>query len=159
MKFKLSLYLYLQMKITDTIRQLEDLTRQVSVLGILSDNENYGEMNPSELKFVLLPFMIGSLWQLSRSESRESACQLSKVYFRDYLKRCFNYEIISKLPPEAQPEGEDDDESEDKKRTSNKSKSQRINSDELRAIKIQRFKEAKMLDEQLTSFYTSHLVS
>ncbi|CAL8125665.1 unnamed protein product [Orchesella dallaii] len=144
-----------QTKITESVRKLEDLTRQVSVLGILSDNENYKEMNPSELKFILLPFMIGNLWQLSTTSTRENVCHLSKVYFRDYLKRCFNYEIILKLPPEAQPDKEEDEETEE---GSKKVRSPpRPNSDDVRAIKIKRFKDAKMLDEKINLYLDSHL--
>lgn len=128
----------------------------MSVLGIISENENYKEMNPSELKFILLPFMMGNLWQLSRADSRENVCHFSKVYFRDYLKRCFNYEIINKLPP-------DEEEQEDGSGDGVKSKAAarpppKLNSDDLRAMKVQRFKEAKALDEKINPFLHSHLV-
>jgi len=129
------------------------------VLGIISDNENYKEMNPSELKFILLPFMMGNLWQLSRADSRENVCHFSTVYFRDYLKRCFNYEIINKLPP-ADEEEEKEDGSGDgvKRQTVAARPPPKMNSDDLRAMKVQRFKEAKALDEMINPYLHSHLV-
>lgn len=129
----------------------------MSVLGILSDNESWKEMNPTELKFILLPFMIGNLWQLSRADSRENVCHVSQVYFRDYMRRCYNYEIISKLPAEARsPSSKEDDESEEKGAA--KKTTRNMNSDDIRAMKIQRFKEAKMLDEKIAPHLKLYLV-
>ncbi|ODN01446.1 Immunoglobulin-binding protein 1 [Orchesella cincta] len=144
-----------QTKVTELIKKLEDLTRQVSVLGILSDNENYKEMNPSELKFILLPFMMGQLWQLSMSDTRENVGHLSIVYFRDYLKRCFNYEIILKLPPEAKPDEEEENDTE--KETKKVKSPPRVNSDDVRVMKIQRFKDIKMLDDKIALYLEPHL--
>lgn len=155
-----------QARTTEMIGKLEDLTRQVSVLGILSDNENYKEMNPSELKFILLPFMMGNLWQLSTKDSRENVCHTSKVYFRDYLERCYNYEVIPSLPVEAKPDREKEEEkgASEAENSTNKSEASarplpKINSDDLRVTKIQKFKEAKVLDELITPYLSAHMVS
>lgn len=129
------------------------------MLGIISENENYKEMNPTELKFILLPFMMGNLWQLSRADSRETVCHFSKVYFRDYLKRCFNYEIINKLTPDDDEEKEDGSGDGVKKQVATTSRPPpKMNSDDLRAMKVQRFKEAKALDEMISPYLHSHLV-
>lgn len=140
------------------MKNLEDLTRQVSVLGILSENENYKELNPSQLKFILLPFMLGNLWQLSMEEGRSHVCKISRVYFKDYLRRCHNYEIIGKLPQEAVDNEEDDEEG---AAVSEKAKKSvvKLSSDELRQLKVKRFKEGKALDQLISRHLNSHLVS
>jgi len=67
---------------------LEHTTQLVSAAGMFSDNENIEEMPTTDIKYMLLPFMLGSLaLKLTNNGNRLNVVKTSEVYFRDYLQR------------------------------------------------------------------------
>ena len=75
------------------IHTLEDATRLVSSLGLFSRNESVDEVATSDLKFFLLPVLLGDLNQKLNSEDRLSILNVAEVYFKDFLQRCKDYAV------------------------------------------------------------------
>lgn len=60
----------------------EDATRLVSLCGLFSENESYKEVNTNELKYLLLPFFLGTLGQKLCSDDRQNIVEVAEVYFK-----------------------------------------------------------------------------
>lgn len=65
----------------------------VSICGLFSSNENYSEIPTNDLKYLLLPYFLGMLSQKICGGSRADIIEVSEVYFKDFLKRCSDYEL------------------------------------------------------------------
>lgn len=128
------------------MKTLERITVEVSSLDLFSRNENFEEIDSRRLKFLLLPYMLGTLWQISMTEDRKSICEISRVYFKDFLKRCIDYEIIT----QSEYINSQDDDDDDEENTVRSSK--RLTPDEKRQIKIRKYKQNKELGEALAAF-------
>lgn len=76
-----------------TIQILEDATRLVSSLGLFSSNENVDEVATSDLKFFLLPVLLGDLSLKLNSEDRLNILNVAEIYFQDFLQRCKEYSV------------------------------------------------------------------
>ncbi|XP_055305632.1 immunoglobulin-binding protein 1 [Sitodiplosis mosellana] len=87
-----------QSKIKKCIRLFEDCTRLVSICGLFSTNENYTELPTSDLKYLLLPFFLGTLSQKICGDSRADVVEVAEIYFKDFLKRCSDYGIYEPVP-------------------------------------------------------------
>lgn len=67
---------------------LEHTTQLVSAAGMFSKNENIEEIPTADIKYMLLPFMLGSLaLKLTNNGNRLDVVKTAEVYFRDYLQR------------------------------------------------------------------------
>uniref|UniRef100_A0A3B3ZEX1 Uncharacterized protein n=1 Tax=Periophthalmus magnuspinnatus TaxID=409849 RepID=A0A3B3ZEX1_9GOBI len=82
----------IQDRVQRAIRGLETASRRVAQLELFSRNEELEEVCTSELKYLLLPALLGALTlkQTSR-ERRLEILQTARNYFVDYLQRCKNY--------------------------------------------------------------------
>lgn len=76
-----------------TIQILEDATRLVSSLGLFSSNENVDEVATSDLKFFLLPVLLGDLSLKLNSDDRLGILNIAEIYFQDFLQRCREYSV------------------------------------------------------------------
>ncbi|XP_076309848.1 immunoglobulin binding protein Tap42 [Tachypleus tridentatus] len=83
----------LQEDLRKAIKDLEEVTQAVTTLGIFSNNEDIDELPTSDIKYLLLPALLGSLTNLIVQEDRMEVVRLSEVYFRDFLQRCNDYNI------------------------------------------------------------------
>ncbi|MCL4145625.1 UNVERIFIED_CONTAM: hypothetical protein GTU68_039531 [Idotea baltica] len=138
----------LQNKISSTIKILEELTINISYLGVFSTNEAIEEISTNSLKFMMLPVLLGSLTLKLLKQPREEALEMASVYFKDFLKRCFHYQLTSN--PNINDEEKNASENGPKI-----SPSGRPTPEELRMMskqrenKIARYKEKKALEEKL----------
>jgi len=67
---------------------LEHTTQLVSAAGMFSNNETIEEIPTADVKYMLLPFMLGSLaLKLTNNSNRLDVVKTAEVYFRDYLQR------------------------------------------------------------------------
>lgn len=67
---------------------LEYATQLVSAAGLYSSNETIEEVPTSDIKYMLLPFMLGSLaLKLTNNGNRLEVVKTAEVYFIDYLQR------------------------------------------------------------------------
>ena len=84
------------------IQILEDATRLVSSLGLFSSNEMIEEVATSELKFFLLPVLLGDLTLKLNSDDRLNILNVAEVYFQDFLQRCKEYSVGGLNIPDAE---------------------------------------------------------
>lgn len=84
----------IQVKVKRGITQLEEATRMVTQLDLFSRNEELEEIATSDLKYLLLPALLGALTmkQVNLSKRLEQV-QVARVYFLDFLRRCKDYNI------------------------------------------------------------------
>ena len=79
---------------------MEEATRLVSSLGLFSTNENVEEVATGDLKFFLLPVLLGDLNLKLNSEDRLSVLNVTEIYFKDFLKRCKEYSVSDLTIPD-----------------------------------------------------------
>ncbi|XP_067008922.1 immunoglobulin-binding protein 1 [Anabrus simplex] len=131
-----------QGKVHKSMHLLEDATRLVSLAGMFSSNETEEEIPTSNIKFLLLPALLGTLSLKVCSDDRMQIVETAEVYFRDYLQRCKDYGITDVEIP--QPSTNDSDMPSALGRETDLIAMARD-----RNAKLQRYKEQKMLESQL----------
>ncbi|KAJ1196906.1 hypothetical protein NDU88_000769 [Pleurodeles waltl] len=84
----------LQQRVKLGLAKLEQATRMASELELFSRNEELEEIASTDLKYLLLPALLGALTlkQVNPSKRLEHV-QKAQVYFLDFLKRCKEYNI------------------------------------------------------------------
>jgi immunoglobulin-binding protein 1 len=123
----------------------EDATRLVSIAGIFSNNEDIEEVATKNLRYFLLPALLGTLSMKLCVEDRFNVIQIAEVYFRDFLKRCTNYSIVDIKIPESKEHSLESSESvHQPSRASDLATMARE-----RNAKLQRYNEQKALESQL----------
>ncbi|XP_071522111.1 immunoglobulin-binding protein 1 [Panulirus ornatus] len=147
----------LQEQIKEGIEGLVKTTVLVSELGVFSSNETLEEIPTSAIKFLLLPVLLGSLSLKRTDVERLHVLQLANVYFRDFVKRCKQYEFIDTELPSTEDDEDSSDEAEAEKKSLPKASTKQgmPSPEELQAMarqreeKIRRFKKKKDLGNQL----------
>uniref|UniRef100_A0A8C1A3X5 Immunoglobulin (CD79A) binding protein 1 n=2 Tax=Cyprinus carpio TaxID=7962 RepID=A0A8C1A3X5_CYPCA len=91
-----------QVKVKRALMQLEEATRMVNQLNVFSRNEALEEISTADLKYLLLPALLGALTmkQVNPSKRLEHV-QAARVYFMDFLQRCKDYDVCSFQLPRA----------------------------------------------------------
>lgn len=122
---------------------LEDATRLISLAGVFSSNEALEEIATNDIKYLLLPALLGGLALKLCVEDRLEVINTAEVYFRDFLTRCKDYGVINIEVP--QPSQDDD------KVVSavGPQSSNLIDMAIKRNTKLQRYKEQKELEKKL----------
>ncbi|CAL1612710.1 unnamed protein product [Knipowitschia caucasica] len=93
----------LQERVRRDIRGLETASSRVAQLELFSRNEELEEVCTSELKYLLLPALLGALTLKQCSlERRLDFLKTARVYFVDFLQRCKNYNISQFNMPKTQ---------------------------------------------------------
>jgi immunoglobulin-binding protein 1 len=87
-----------QNQLSQLIKDLEEITQTISSLDFFSKNESLDEINPAKLKFLLLPYLLASAWQMKRHAERSEVCRICKIYLDDFIERALDFLIISKPP-------------------------------------------------------------
>lgn len=78
------------------ISQLEEATRKVNMLSLFSRNETIDEVATGDIKYLLLPALLGSFTMkknVSSPKDRSEILSLAELYFADYLQRLQDYEV------------------------------------------------------------------
>ncbi len=134
-----------QDRVRKAILIMEDATRLVSALDLFSSNEEVSEVPTEHLKYFLLPALLGSLHGKLRDEGAERAevIRVQEAYFRDFLRRCNDYEICEVKVPE------DDDVEESEEKASRPGPPDLAKMNAEREAKLKRYKEKKELEERL----------
>lgn len=79
----------------------EDATRLVSMVDMFSDNEAFEEIATENIKYFLLPALLGKLTnQICVTDDRLHLVKVAEVYFIDFLKRLKVYGLIDVEIPE-----------------------------------------------------------
>lgn len=130
------------------MKLFEDATRLASMTSLFSSNESIEEVATNNLKYFLLPSLLGNLTQKLCVTERTEVVDTADIYFRDFLQRCKDYAITDiEIPPPSDAEQEQS--------TSNQvavpqTPAQALmNSAHFRANKIQLYNEQKALQGDL----------
>ncbi|XP_053284469.1 immunoglobulin-binding protein 1 [Pleuronectes platessa] len=144
----------IQVGVKRGIGMLEEASRMVAQLDLFSRNEELEEVATAELKYLLLPALLGALTMKQTSrDKRLQIVQTARAYFMDFLRRCKEYNISNfKIPtsPEEDPscvEAPDDGSTAAK---SGPCQSDLVAMAAQRQTKIERYRQKKDLETRLT---------
>lgn len=91
----------LQLDVKRAMRMFEDATRLVSMVDMFSDNETFEEVATENIKYFLLPALLGKLTnQICITHDRMHLVKVAEVYFVDFLKRLKTYGLTDVEIPE-----------------------------------------------------------
>lgn len=143
-----------QERVQRSIRGLESASRRVAQLELFSRNEELEEVCTSELKYLLLPALLGALTlkQTSR-ERRLDIVQTARAYFMDYLQRCKNYNVSQFHIPKSREECEE--EHPPPSAPSGPAQPNLVAMAAQRQAKIERYRQKKELESQLEAVKTA----
>lgn len=82
------------------MRMFEDATKLVSVVNMFSDNETFEEVATENIKYFLLPALLGKLTtKICGNDDRLHLVKVTEIYFVDFLKRLKTYGLTDvKIP-------------------------------------------------------------
>jgi immunoglobulin-binding protein 1 len=133
------------------MRLFEDATKLVSISGIFSSNESIEEVATNNIRYFLLPALLGTLSLKLCVEDRFNVIQTAEIYFRDFLTRCKSYAIVDVEIPEPKENSLESSESvQQQSRATDLASMARE-----RNAKLQRYKEQKELESQLEDLKSS----
>ncbi|KAK9890533.1 hypothetical protein WA026_010609 [Henosepilachna vigintioctopunctata] len=132
----------IQSNVKRCIKIFERTTNLVSLAEIFSSNEGIEELATTNIQYLLLPALLGSLTLKLTSGDRKEIVDIAEIYFKDFLRRTNNYNLSNyKFKEETQEEA---------LRNANLTEFEKLaHSVNVRANKIQRFKEQKELQAML----------
>lgn len=84
----------IQVRVKRGISMLEEASRMAAQLVLFSRNEELEEVATADLKYLLLPALLGALTMKQTSrDKRLDIVQTSRAYFMDFLRRCKEYNL------------------------------------------------------------------
>lgn len=88
----------------------EDATKLVSMVDMFSDNESFEEIATENVKYFLLPALLGTLTtKICGTDDRMHIVKVAEIYFVDFLKRVKQYGLTDvKIPEINSTDGKDD---------------------------------------------------
>ncbi|CAM5165937.1 unnamed protein product [Natator depressus] len=143
----------LQDKVRRGLDLLQQAARGVAQLDLFSQNEDLEEIASADLKYLLLPALLGALTlkQVNLSKRLEHV-QIARAHFMDFLTLCKNYQIGKfHLPPT--PESPNENESTESLSGAGPSGRQAslVAMASNRQAKIERYKQKKEVENRLAS--------
>lgn len=85
-----------QDKVKRGLGMLEQATRMVTELQLFSSNEDLDEISSTNIRYLLLPALLGALTLKQADLShRLQHLEAARCYFLDFLKRCHDYKVSS----------------------------------------------------------------
>lgn len=112
---------HVQVKVKRAILMLEEASRMVAKLDLFSRNEDLEEISTTDLKYLLLPAILGALtMKQTDREKRLELVQTARTYFRDFLRRCKEYNVSDFELPKSMTENATRDEESDSECSTNK---------------------------------------
>ena len=129
---------------------LEDATRLINEMSMFSSNESINEVATSNLKYLLLPALLGSLTLNSTKNDRKEILNLAEIYFNDYIQRLNDYQVCD-IEIKHSNDNENG-ESSSKKSSSSRGQSHPMSLEQAaqqRNDKIARYRQGKEFDERL----------
>ncbi|XP_071787868.1 immunoglobulin-binding protein 1-like [Asterias amurensis] len=86
--------------LNECINKLETATLMVSQLSLFSSNEDLDEIPTTDIRYLLLPALLGSLSLQLVKEDRLAVVERGKTYYKDFLGRCRQYGVTQEEVPE-----------------------------------------------------------
>ncbi|XP_069842037.1 immunoglobulin-binding protein 1 [Dendropsophus ebraccatus] len=143
-----------QDKVKRGLGMLEEATRMVSQLQLFSSNEDLDEISSTDIRYLLLPALLGALTlkQVDLSH-RLQHLEAARLYFLDFLKRCHDYKVSKfNLPGQEEAvQGEDEPVRNTRAGIPPSLTAMAIQ----RQAKIERYKQRKELENKLSSLKES----
>ncbi|XP_035290352.1 immunoglobulin-binding protein 1 isoform X1 [Anguilla anguilla] len=141
----------IQVKVKRGIMHLEEATRMVTQLDLFSRNEELEEIATADLKYLMLPALLGALTmkQVNLAKRLEQV-QSARVYFLDFLKRCKEYGMMSFELPKTNDSSADTPEEAENGPTPSFNPPDLIAMATQRQAKIERYKQKKDTEAKLT---------
>ncbi|KMQ88385.1 immunoglobulin-binding protein 1b [Lasius niger] len=137
----------IQSDVRQTMRMFEDATKLVSIVDMFSDNETFEEVATENIKYFLLPALLGKLaTKICGSDDRLHLVKVTEIYFVDFLKRLKIYGLTDVEIPKINDEKK---EAGDNQNKSNDSVSMLEDMVIHRNTKLQRYKQEKDLESRL----------
>ncbi|XP_072126960.1 immunoglobulin-binding protein 1 isoform X2 [Mobula birostris] len=144
-----------QRKVRRGMELLEQATRMVNQLDLFSRNEELEEIATPDVKYLLLPVLLGALtMKLGNSAKRLEHIQKAQVYYMDFLQRCKDYNVMTFEFPKIMENKEESNKGADSSRPTVSSQSSLISMAVKRQAKIE---SGKADDEQTRKFYLLNL--
>jgi immunoglobulin-binding protein 1 len=150
----------LQLKISESIELAEKAVHMVNDLGLFSTNEHIDEVTTNELKYLLLPAMLGQLMmKSSQPVDRFESMQKAQIYLIDFIRLLRLYDITQvELPKPFTTKTASDNETDDDTIASAKKASATQAADleaqkHRRHTKVERFRRQKVLRQDLKALY------
>ncbi|XP_071759007.1 immunoglobulin-binding protein 1 [Centroberyx gerrardi] len=145
----------IQVKVKRGITMLEEASRMVAQLDLFSRNEDLEEIATTDLKYLLLPALLGALTMKQTSrDKRLDFVQTARAYFHDFLKRCKEYNVSNfELPKPMIENAALDEESENGYSTtkpSSPSPPDLVAMASQRQAKIERYRQRKEMEARLS---------
>ncbi|KAG7518648.1 immunoglobulin-binding protein 1 [Solea senegalensis] len=146
----------IQVKVKRGIAMLEEASRMVAQLSLFSPNEELEEVATADLKYLMLPALLGALTMKQTSrEKRLEIVQTARAYFIDFLRRCKEYNASHFELPTSREEDTNHSDDSSESGTSVKVKSVPQSSDLVamaaqRQAKIERYRQKKELETRLS---------
>ncbi|XP_029368378.1 immunoglobulin-binding protein 1 [Echeneis naucrates] len=143
-----------QIRVKRGIGMLEEASRMAAQLDLFSRNEDLEEIATVDLKYLLLPALLGALTMKQTSrDKRLEIVQTARVYFMDFLRRCKDYNISQfKLPLSADEDTSGSDRTSENGPSAAKSSphsSDLVIMAAQRQAKIERYRQKKELEARL----------
>lgn len=93
-----------QARVLRGVALLEEASRKVEQLQLFSSNEDLEELSTNDLRYLLLPALLGGLHlRRTRPHDRLEALTAARTCFLDFLRRCHDYKVTHFHMPEATP--------------------------------------------------------
>lgn len=124
----------------------EEATKLVSLVDMFSTNENIEEIPTENIKYFLLPALLGSLTtKICGAEDRMRIVDVAEIYFIDYIKRLVSYGLTNiKVPETSRIEKEET--TVERHKSNAEMITEMVN---IRNTKIHRYTEQKELESRL----------
>ncbi|XP_069748986.1 immunoglobulin-binding protein 1 [Narcine bancroftii] len=140
-----------QRKVRRGVELLEQATRMVNELDLFSRNEELEEIATADVKYLLLPVLLGALtMKLGNSAKRLEHVQKARVYYMDFLRRCKDYNVMTfEFPQITENKEETDKASVDPSRPTVSNQSSLLSMAAKRQAKIERYNMKKETEAKL----------
>lgn len=139
-----------QLQVKRGIGMLEEASGMVAQLALFSRNEDLEEVSTADLRYLLLPALLGALtMKRTGRDQRLQSVRTARAYFMDYLRTCKDYNVsrfeLPQTEDEAAPSGN----------TPVASSSDLVSMAAQRQAKIERYRQKKELEAQLSDVKTA----
>ncbi|XP_029298289.1 immunoglobulin-binding protein 1 [Cottoperca gobio] len=144
----------IQVRVKRGISMLEEASGMVAQLDLFSRNEELEEIATADLRYLLLPALLGALtMKQTGRDKRLEIVQTSRAYFMDFLKRSKEYNLSQFELPKLTNENTSVVEASENGHSTAKSvpcQSDLVSMAAQRQAKIQRYRQRKELEARLT---------
>ncbi|XP_070712409.1 immunoglobulin-binding protein 1-like [Pempheris klunzingeri] len=142
-----------QVRVKRGMNLLEEASAMVAQLDLFSRNEELEEIATADLRYLLLPALLGALSMKQTGRDRRlEIVQTARVYFMDFLRRCKEYNVSRFQLPKSSDENTSPDEAPANGYSTAKpvsSSSDLVSMAAQRQAKIERYRQKKEMEARL----------